>query len=202
MSDIVFNPSQTALIATVKGNGTAPGFIYTWPVLNGAISQTPVISRPVSMLVDFSISFLGSDSRVLMSDPAYGAAILNVSPSFKFNVATHIAIPGQTAVCWSVYSLRFNTVFAMDAGNANITMVNPATGALTGSIFGSASDGGSFDSKMDREYLYVLRKSPSISVINSLGANSGKVPKQVQDFDISSVGSRQGFTGMATYPSS
>ena len=32
VSDIVFNPSQTALIAVVKGNGMDTGFIYAYPV--------------------------------------------------------------------------------------------------------------------------------------------------------------------------
>src|ERR1700709_289927 len=98
VSDLVFNPSSTALIAVVKGNGKDPGYIYAYPVRHdGSISTTPVISRPAGLLVDFSISFLGDDSRAVITDPAYGASIVHISPNFEFSVTTKVPIAGQQA---------------------------------------------------------------------------------------------------------
>lgn len=203
VSDLVFNPSQTALIATVKGDGVEPGFIYAWPVLPGGhISNNPIISRPEGLLIDFSISFLGCDSRALITDPAYGASIVDVSPDFEFTVAVRTVIPNEAAACWSVYSPSFDSVYVMDVGRPNITIIDPSSGDIEGTIIQPASDIGSTDAQIDRSYLYVLKSSADIAVIDVTWADHGVGPTQKQKFDLSSLGSRQGFVGMAIYPSS
>lgn len=200
VSDLVFNPSSTALIATVKGNGMDPGYIYAYPVhFDGSISTTPIISR--AGLIDFSISFLGDDHRAIITDPGYGASLVHISPGFKFTVTKEITIAGQAAVCWSVYSQRFNTVYVFDVGVSDITMIDPWTGNIKGTIPGLAAGLGSVDSAMDKQYLYVLKTAPFISVLDNTGLNHGVSPKDIQTFDLSSLGSRQGFQGFAIYPS-
>lgn len=202
MSDLVFNPSSTALIAIIKGNGKDLGFIYAYPVNHdGSISTTPIISRPAGLLVDFSITFLGDDSRAIITDPAYGASIVDVSNNFEFSVATKIPIAGESAICWSVYSQRFNTIYVFDVGVSNITIIDPWTGAIKGTIAQATSDKGSVDAAIDREYLYSLKSGPFINVVDNDGLNHGITPKQIQSFDLSSLGSRQGFVGLAIYPS-
>ncbi len=39
VSDIVFNPSSTALFVTVKGDGTNPGSVYAYPVAGGEVTE-------------------------------------------------------------------------------------------------------------------------------------------------------------------
>jgi hypothetical protein len=202
VSDLVFNPSSTALIAIIKGNGKDPGFIYAYPVRHdSSISTTPIISRPAGLLVDFSISFLEDDSRAIITDPTYGASIMHISENFEFSVATKIPIAGEAAVCWSVYSQRFNTIYVFDVGVSNITIIDPWTGAIKGTIAQAASDKGSVDAAIDKEYLYSLKSGPFINVIDNDGLDHGVTPKQIQSFDLSSLGSRQGFVGLAIYPS-
>jgi hypothetical protein len=197
----VFNPSQTALIATVKGNGVDPGYIYAYPVYpDGSISRTPIVSRPSELLIDFSVSFI-DDFHAVITDPSYGAALVDVSWDFKFSVQNKIVIPGEGATCWSVYAPRFDTVFVIDAGTPNITLVDPASGAKKGTVVLDAANKGGFDSQIDREYLYVLRGTPAISVLHTGGLNEGVIPKEVQTFDLSAYGPRMGFQGMAVYPS-
>jgi hypothetical protein len=201
VSDIVFNPSQTALIAVVKGNGVDPGYIYAYPVDEwGSISHTPVISRPSELLVDFSINFI-DDTRAVITDPAYGAAFVDISCDFKFTVQNKIVIPGEGATCWSVYAQRYDTVLVIDAGSTNITLVNPANGNKKGTVVLDAADGGVFDSQIDRQYLYSLRKTPVVSVYDVDGLNYGRVPREVQTIDLSAFGPRNNFQGMAVYPS-
>jgi hypothetical protein len=200
VSDLVFNPSSTALIAIVKGNGKDPGYIYAYPVHHdGSISTTPIISR--AGLVDFSISFLGDDHRAIITDPGYGASLVHISPGFEFTVTKEITIAGQVAACWSVYSQRFNTVYVFDVGVSDITMIDPVSGNIKGTIPGLVAGMGSVDSAMDKQYLYVLKSAPFISVIDNTGLNHGVPPKDVQTFDLTSLGSRQGFQGFAIYPS-
>jgi hypothetical protein len=203
VSDLAFNPSQTALIATVKGNGVTPGYIFSYPVnWDGSIATEPIISRPSELFVDFSISFIGSDSRAIITDPAYGASIVNISPDLEFSVETKIPIPGEGAVCWSVYSERFNTIYVFDGANPNVTLIDPSSGAIKGVIAETPSAGGSLDSQIDRQFLYTLKGNPYIAVADNTGLTHGKLPTQVQLFDLSSLGPRTGFEGLAIYPSS
>lgn len=185
----------------MKGNGVDPGYIYAYPVQNGAVSPTPVLSRPADLLIDFSVSFI-TDSTLVITDPAYGAAYVSMSPDFKFAVLSKIVIPGEGATCWSVYAPRFNTVYVIDAGSPNITLVDPATGAKKGTAVLDAANGGVFDSQIDRTYLYSLRAKPVVTVLSNDGLNHGVLPKEIQSFDLSAYGPRQGFQGMAIYPSS
>lgn len=115
---------------------------------------------------------------------------------------TKIAIPGEGATCWSVYSPRFNTVYVIDAGSTNITLVDPLSGAKKGTVVLDAANKGAFDSQIDREYLYLLRGTPAVSVLVNDGLNHGVLPTEVQSFDLSAYGPRQGFQGLAIYPSS
>lgn len=201
-SDLVFNPSQTALIATVKGNGMDPGYIYAYTVSPcGTIDTIPIISRPSDLLLDFSISFI-DDSHAVITDPSYGAALVDVSWDFQFTVQTKIVVPGESATCWSVYAPRFDTVFVIDAGSPNMTLVDPASGAKKGTLTMDAANMGGFDSKMDREYLYVLRGTPMVSVFDANGLSHGALPKDIQTFSLSAVGTRINLQGMAVYPSS
>lgn len=201
VSDIVFNPSQTALFVTVKGSPTTPGKIYVYPVGPSGVSTTPVVSNPSELLLDFSLTFLGSDSSALVTDPAYGASLIAISPTFAVTVTKKIVVAGEGAICWSEYSPRFDTVFIFDGGSANITLIDPASGAIKGAIVQSnfATAKGSLDSQLDRGYLYVLRGGSFVSVVDNHGLNGGKAPTEIQTLDLSSLGSRQGFQGLAIY---
>ncbi|KAH8679116.1 hypothetical protein BGZ60DRAFT_482828 [Tricladium varicosporioides] len=199
VSDLVFNPSSSALVATIKGSPTSPGSIYVYPVLPSClVSTTPTISKPLTLLLDFSLSFLGSDSKAIITDPVYGAALVTISSTFSVSVTKKIVVPDQKATCWSLYSPRFDTVFLMDGGNTNVTIVNPSTGAIKGQAVQSAAGMGSLDAVMNGEYLYVLKTAPLISVSTDMGGE----PREVLSFDLSALGSRQGWTGLAVYPSS
>ncbi|KUJ20110.1 uncharacterized protein LY89DRAFT_682894 [Mollisia scopiformis] len=204
VADILFNPSSTALFVTIKGMPPTPGFIVAWPVLSsGVISSTPMISSPSELVVDFSIDFLGSDSSAVITDASYGASIVSISPTFSVSVAVKTVIPNQGASCWSAYSSRFNTIFVMDGGNPNITLLDPATGAIKGVEVQDAAGKGSFDAKVDRNFLYVLRGGASVSVLDLTGlVGKGTSGMQVQSLDLSALGSRALWTGMAIYPSS
>jgi len=199
VSDIRFNPSETALFAAVKSDiGTIPGFIYAYPIdLFGSISTTPIVSRPADLIVDFGFSFLGHDSRGVVADATYGASIIEISPTLEVNVVHKTTVPNQGAICWTVYSSFYDAIYLMDLVNSNITVLDPKTGAIKGTIAQATSALGSADTFIDREWLYVLKSNPSISVIGDLG----NIGKQVQSFDLSSLGSRQGYQGFAVYPS-
>lgn len=201
----MFNPSSNALFVTIKGNPTTspatPGYIYAWSVRNGRVSQNPVITSIPDLIVDFSLNFLGSDNSALLTDPSFGASILNIPSSLQVTEKAHTAIPLQGAACWGVYSSRFNSAYVIDAGRPNITVLDPASGTIRGTIHYNTSRGGGFDAATNGRYLYVLTGVPTIIVIDLTGSNSGKTPHEVQSFDITALGKIKNWQGMATYPS-
>lgn len=200
-SDILFNPSCTALFVAVKGSPTTLGKMYAFPISSdGSVAMMPVVSSPAGLLLDFSVSFLSSSSKAVITDPAYGASLVSISPSFAVSVDKKITVAGQGAICWSQYSSRFNTVFLMDAAHPNITLVDPATGDIKGVAMQTGP--GCLDAILDRNYLYVLRSATMVSVLDNTGLNNGKMPMVVQDLDLSALGARRGWQGMAVYPSS
>ena len=100
-----------------------------------------------------------------------------------------------------MYSERFDTIYVFDVAVANITLIDPSTGEIKGVIPQAAGDEGSVDAAIDRHFLYSLKSAPFINVFDNRGLTHGATPKQIQSFDLSSLGSRQGFEGLAIYPS-
>jgi hypothetical protein len=201
VSDIVFNPSETALFVSIKGAPPTPGSIYVYPVVYGQVSTTPVISSPATLLVDFSFNFLGSDSKAVVTDPAYGASFVDISSTYTVTVSKKIVVAGQAAICWATFSERFNSVALIDGGGPTVTLVDPSSGDITGVVNLDAAGSGALDSKLDRTYMYILRGAPMVSVLSEMGLTHGKLPTEIQSLDLSALGSRQGFQGMAIYPS-
>lgn len=202
-SDILFNPSESAVFVTIKGSPTVPGFIYVYPVTpSGLISTTPIVSSPSALRIDFALVFLGTDSRAAIADPAFGGAILSIAHDYTVTVLKQITVPGQSAICWVEYDARFNTIFFLDAGTANITLVDATTYDVTGAIVQAnfATAKGSFDSKPNQNFLYVLRGGDYVSVLDNTGLSHGKIPTEIQTFDLTSVAPRQVWQGLAVYP--
>jgi hypothetical protein len=201
-SDIVFNPSSTALFIVIKGTPTASGTIYPYPISSGVVSTIPVVSKPEGLLIDFTISFLNSDDKAVIADPAYGASIVTISNNYDVIVDKTIVVTNQSAICWSTYSSRFNTIFLMDAGLPTITFVDPVSGAVEGVVELEAAGAGALDAAVDRSWLYVLRGTNVVSVVSLEGLTHEKKPEVIQSLDLSALGTRQGWSGMAVYPSS
>ena len=45
-----------------------------------------------------------------------------------------IPVPGQGAICWGAYSSRFNSAHVIDVMFPNLTVLDPSTGAVIGSV--------------------------------------------------------------------
>jgi len=205
-SDIVFNPSSTALFATIKGDAMATppksGYIYAWPVHDGEVATEPVTNSLAALKMDFSIDFLGRDTSALITDPSFGASIVEVAyPSLEITELHHIVVPNQIAACWGAYAPRFDAAYIIDAGNTNITVVDPESGVMKGVIKLEMSAKGGFDTNIDRTWMYVLTGDSSVVVVDLEGSNPGKVAAQVQKYDLASEGVKGHWEGMAIYPS-
>ena len=123
-SDILFNPSSSALFVTIKGHPgppAVPGYIYAFAVNDGLISGDPIISSPSALILDYGMSFLGSDTSAVITDATFGASIVNIGSNLTVTETHHTTIPNQSAVCWSAYSRHYGTVYVMDAARTNVT---------------------------------------------------------------------------------
>jgi hypothetical protein len=205
VSDIRFNPSSTGLFVTIKGApppsvGASPtlGSIYAWPVVGNKVSRTATISQPSGVILSFSLNFLGTDDTALLTDAAGVAYILSVSSSLQATVKYTVALPSNEGLaCWGVYVAELSSAYVLSASNYNITVVSPSTGSIMNTIALPESDVGAFDSASDRTYLYSLTNGPSLAVIDL----AAKPQKMIQHLDLSAIGSRKGWQGMATYSS-
>lgn len=196
-SEIAFNPSGTAILVTIKGSPPSPGYIYAFPVSSsGDVSATPVVSQISDLILDFSINFLGSNNRAMITDPTFGASIVDIGSDLKITETKHTVIPNQGAACWGVYSKRYDAAYVIDSGHPNITLLDPGSGAIKGVITYEAAAKGGFDTTLDREWMYVLTGDSSVVVVHL----SGDGGKQVQKFSLAKYGPVDHWQGMAVWP--
>ncbi|KAL8792823.1 MAG: hypothetical protein Q9195_004552 [Heterodermia aff. obscurata] len=206
-SDIDFNPSSTALFVTIKGDAMVtppkPGYIYAWPIHAGAVSTKPVVSSPPTLLMGFSIDFLGCDTSALITDPAFGASIVSIDyPSLEVTEKHHIVVASEKAACWGAYAPRFNSAYIIDSGHTNISVVDPTSGTPKGIIQYEPQAKGGFDTAIDRTWMYILTGDSGVAVIDLAGSNHGKQSVQKQHYPLVKQGVAGHWQGMAIYPSS
>ncbi|KAL8965078.1 MAG: hypothetical protein Q9183_004042 [Haloplaca sp. 2 TL-2023] len=211
--DIVFNPSSSALFVTVPGDSSSPGLLYAFAVSRrGEVSRHPVVTELPDLGMLFSINFLASDRRAIVTSPGAGrpgSAILDIEyPSLRAKVEKVITIPSQMGDCWVAYSQDSSRyAYVIDAGQPAIGIVDPRTDSLTGvSGFGktTAIRAGGVDARLDRSWLYLLTNDPLAPTINVFHLESGgKALRNVQEFDIfGRVGNITSWQGLSIWPAS
>ncbi|KAI0369141.1 hypothetical protein BV20DRAFT_968326 [Pilatotrama ljubarskyi] len=121
-SQLVFNHDESKLIASVKGNPPAVGFLAIWDVQsNGSLSSEFTKMDTVSGgSLTFSLTPIPGKNAFLSTDPGVGFTILDLD---DFSRSSAVAIPGQGATCWSSFSPKTGSFFLSDANTAIITEV-------------------------------------------------------------------------------
>ena len=212
ISQVAFNPSETALFLTAHSNGgqgAQPSLIYAWPVQDGKVATESVVSSFPEITFAFSLNFLGDDNRFFITNPHLanpGAAILDVSyPSLQITIEKIIQIPKQIASCWCVYAPQFDSLFVFDAVQPNITILDDNTGDLRSVFHFDPTQRGGVDAMAQRSWLYSLTNNqtdPKINVFNIEGSGSGKTPTLVQAYDLfKGLGTFPAWMGLDVYPS-
>lgn len=131
-SEVVFNPESTVLLAQQKG-GAKPGYFVAYTVENGQVSEEPVITQITDIPLPFGSVFL-DNNRLWVSDPTFGAAIVEVSSDGKVTELVHDVIPTQKAICWAEYDAALDTAYAPDAGQPIVYTFDGTSGAATGNF--------------------------------------------------------------------
>jgi hypothetical protein len=193
VSDILFNPSETALFVTIKGDGMTDGYVYAYKVNDGTVGDEAIVSRPMNLPVAFGMSFY-SDLAAVIVTPAYGAAFVSINENLNVVTEYNITIPGQIATCWSVASADNGSVYLLDAGVANITSLNTETMAIEDTLLGYEMGMGNFDGIIAGSKLYVLQAAPAIATFDLEDPSCGP-----EVTDLSGLGERASWIGMAVY---
>ena len=182
----MFNPSSSALTVSVKGSPlltpVAPGYIFSWPVVNGSVSYSAVVTSIPTIILDFSLTYTYSDFDLLITDPALGADFLGVTSNLNLTVANPVNITYQEATCWSYFDPVSNAVFVTDAAQTNVTVLNPVDGSLMSTINYDPTNVGGLDNMVVGSSLYILSQAATIVNIDISGIAQGKTPRQVQSF--------------------
>ncbi|KAM0239527.1 hypothetical protein ACHAP5_008250 [Fusarium lateritium] len=193
VSNVLFNPSETALFVTLKGDGMNDGYVYAYKVSDGIVSDEAVASRPMNLPVAFGMSFYSDDSAVIVT-PAYGAAFVSIDENLNVVTEYNITIPGQMATCWSVASEDSGSVYLLDAGVPSITSLNTENMAIENTLPGYEMGMGNFDGTIAGSKLYVLQAAPAIAVFDLEDPSCD--PEVTY---LSGLGERASWIGMAVY---
>jgi hypothetical protein len=194
-SDILFNPSESALFVVIKGDGTNDGWIYAYKVLDGKVNEQPVKSRLNGVPTPFGTTFV-TDCSAVVTSPAFGAAFVDVAFNLTVTVDTIVEVPGQGATCWAAFSEARGSMYLLDGGVPAVTALNPSTKAIGRTIPGYEAGMGNFDGIVGGGKLYALQAEPAIAIFDLENPAGG--PSTV---DISDLGNRSAFIGMAYYSS-
>ncbi|KAK3984690.1 putative 3-carboxymuconate cyclase protein [Cladorrhinum sp. PSN332] len=207
-SDILFNPSSTHLYVTTKGDPSTntSGSVFSIPMVTdsdtltlGTAAAAVRESKPESLLLEFSMTFL-NDSAAVITDPSFGAALVDTSSPESDAGVTLIQrteVANQTATCWSVYSNSRQEIYLSDTGTPDVTVLDAGNGEIKRVIKGPEEGKGSLDSVLLGNKLYVLQAGSGISVLDVDGGLQEEVV--VQSLDLSGLGDRRGWMGMAVY---
>lgn len=111
----------------------------------------------------------------------------------------NITVVGEAAVCWTAYNPLQKNGYLYDAGRTRISVVDGTTGKLLTPIEvhtpgNNGTEGGLYDTAILDNYSYSLADPDGIVVVDL------KTSKQSQYFDLTSLGTRENFQGMAVWP--
>ncbi|KAF2151614.1 hypothetical protein K461DRAFT_321815 [Myriangium duriaei CBS 260.36] len=194
-SELSFNPDSSAVFVTLKGAANVTNaHILAYPIdRSGAVAREPVVSQFSNTQVPFGFQFISQD-QIYLADPSFGVALLKVNRNFTVTPTAKNVVAGQKAICWTAADPDTKTLYGLDAGTDSLWTFSDtlaSTGAVT--LTEPSPGKGLFDAVVGNELLYALGGANGIVVVDT------KMRKQVDLVDLSAIGKRNGFTGLALY---
>ncbi|KAI0766692.1 hypothetical protein BD413DRAFT_480927 [Trametes elegans] len=174
-SMITFNADESKLIASFKGIPPAVGFLALWDVQPDG-SLAPAFTRLDTVQgggLSFSLTPVPGKNAFLVTDPAVGFTILDLDDSSH---SSAVAIPGQSATCWSSFSSRTGSFFLDDVGTGMVTEVR-IDDDLKGTIvkqYPQGASAGTIDNDVvtinDKDFLFLMAATAASVDVLSLSA--------------------------------
>lgn len=213
VSQVFFSADESRLYTTVKGDPASnkTGFFSVYAVEQNAASGSKLAmhdtrSSPQGTAVLFGSDIIpGSNSRVFVTDPSFGAALLDVDEaSGVATLAARGAIAGQKATCWGTVSEATRSAFVADAGMNRLVEVSLEDASVVSMVDLSSAedrDPGLTDLKAAGNFVYALSPgngttAAAVTVLDVSGATAAG-PRMVQHFELTGLGVGKNAQGMA-----
>ena len=200
VSQVFFNADSTALMTTVKGDGTTKnlGFIAVYPVTNNVVSSTAIKSSPNGTAVLFGTALIPNSNNLFVTDASFGSATLSFSAHNIATVSASTKIADQAATCWATISSVTGTGFVTDVAVNHLVEVDTSTGALIQELTLSNGNPGMIDLEAAGNFIYALSpgNATTKAAVTVFDVSGGQgTAKQVQNFSPAGVpDSAQGMT--------
>lgn len=207
VSDTFFSEDESRLYTTVKGNPTTnnTGFFSVYPVEGGGrspakVSTQGIQSSPSGTAVLFgSVVIPGLFDNVFVTDPTFGAAIVNIDPITNLaRTVLKVPIAGQAATCWSTFSASRYSIFVADAGLNRLVEMSAFDASILQITDFTNGNTGLFDLIAAGEFVYALSPGTG-SIAAAVIVFNAAIGQQVQNFDVSSYGANSNAQGMAVF---
>lgn len=200
-SQILFTPDSSAVMGITRGKAgvqpVQPGWIVSYPIQNGRLCDNGTLNAYNKLPMAFGSTYV-NDSSLIVVDPSFGAGIVDTSKPSTPELTATINVNGSQAICWVAFDARLQLSYLLDAGRNVIIAIDARTTRIVDSIsIDTGSDSsygpGLFDATVQGNLLFALGGRPGIAVIDL------ETRLQIQWKDLSALGNRQRFTGMAAY---
>ena len=182
MSTLSFDPSSSALYATIKGNPGAtppiPGTILRYPVNThtnrvGGPETLQTFSPPNTAII-FGFDVVpghGGSETIAFADPTFGAGFLGIPEQLK-SVGPQVptgsgfirtAIPNQVATCWTALNSQTQTLWVADGGRPVLVGLSADSGAVLtqATMAGAGAKEGNLDLAVDSYGGFVYSIGPA-----------------------------------------
>ncbi|KAI0628048.1 hypothetical protein C8Q77DRAFT_1068725 [Trametes polyzona] len=188
LGQIIFSEDGTKLFATYKGTATAPGYLAAWDVQpDGALSATHTqVALAQGAMVAFSITPIPGEDAFFVTDPGIGFDVVDLSGKGRNSAVT---VQGQVATCWSAFSPKTGSYYAIDVGANTIREVR-LDGNLKGTVIaehnvpaGTSPIDSQVATVRGKDYLYTLGANATSVEVFSLDG-PGKA-QRISSVDIS-----------------
>ncbi|KAF9637190.1 hypothetical protein BFW01_g8086 [Lasiodiplodia theobromae] len=213
VSQVFFSDDESRLFTTVKGDPASnkTGFFSVFAVeqnLAGSrLAMHDTRSSPPGTAVLFGSAVVpGSSQRVFVTDPSFGAALLDVDEaSGVATLAAKGAIAGQKATCWATISETTRSAFVADAGMNRLVEMSLEDASVISMVDLSSAedrDPGLTDLKAAGNFVYALSPgngttAAAVTVLDVSGGKGGAGPRMVQHFELTGLGVGKNAQGMA-----
>ncbi|KAJ9602361.1 hypothetical protein H2200_013216 [Cladophialophora chaetospira] len=195
IAQVLFNEDDSALVAVVKGNGTAmdPGFLALYPIEleSGQLSYQYTKSSPAGAYFLFGSTLVPGTSRMLASVAGYGSAIIDLLNPGVPIASTNMTTIGAKAPCWAITSPVTGTGFIDDVLVSQLVEVDLSTGAIVSSVSCENNDQGLIDMGTFGDKIYALSPgngtvAAAVTVFDISGGRGSQ--HSIQNFEIDFAG--------------
>ncbi|KAH7136882.1 hypothetical protein B0J13DRAFT_587025 [Dactylonectria estremocensis] len=199
VSQVLFSDDENTLFVMVKGDPAVnnTGFVASFPVENGQVSQQGTQSSPDGTAVLFGSAPIPGTSDIFATDASFGAAVLSVDSAGVATVKGQAAIDGQKATCWAAVSSVTNSAFVSDVATNRLVQMSLQDASIMSIVDLSANgDPGLIDLKAAGQFIYALSPGtgatvPAVTVVDATSKS------QVQHFELQALGASNRAQGMA-----